>query len=172
MTLVDQSPELDGVEESPQVLFPEANRRRKNRWITVIAVATLITLGIGVSVTAILRKTVGGGSGQTTPNILSAGQKIGIGTVNGIVNPTPPTYQGFGASLWFVSTDAKKVAVSVPADSVFAVRLPAGSYTVRTRGRMTMVPYGIASCSTKKPVHIRSGSTIHIAVDCVGHQYP
>jgi len=99
----------------------------------------------------------------------STSAATGYGTVKGDVYPEQGHYQGFGADLWFIAADGKRIPVSVPAESGFSVRLPSGSYTVASRGRMVMVPYGIASCTTKKPVEVRQGATVNVVVGCVGH---
>jgi hypothetical protein len=168
MTLVDQSPDLGGIEESPQLLFPEARRRRHRRRTVGIAVAMLFVLGIVVCATGIFTRSTGSDVGRGSLSPTSAGPTTGFGTVSGTANAVPGIDMGFGPKLWFVSQEGKKTAVNVPADGGFQVRLPSGSYTVSARGHWTLPPNGIAKCSTKAPFDVPSGSTVHIAVSCVG----
>jgi hypothetical protein len=115
---------------------------------------------LALMVTPLVCIVAGCGSTSATP---------GYGNVKGVVYPEQGHYQGFGANLWFIAAGGKRIPVSVPADSSFSIRIPSGTYTVAARGKMVMVPYGIASCTTKEPVDARQGATVSIAVGCVGH---
>jgi hypothetical protein len=110
------------------------------------------------------------GSTNAAPSASSKVTTTGFGRVTGVVYPEHGTYNGFGAHLWFIRSDGQRFPVSVPADSNFSVRLPSGSYTVKARGKMVIVPQGIASCSTEHPVDVRRGITVNVSVGCMGHR--
>jgi hypothetical protein len=169
MAILAEERSGDGV-DSPEMLFPQAKRRRRRRWIAALGAASIAVIGLAIGAAVVLHGTSGTGNSNSTPGTSVGGLDAGSGTVVGVVYPEEGVNMGFGAQLWFTNASGKRIAVSVPADSGFRVRLPVGSYTVSARGHWVIVPQGVAQCSTSAPVQVGRDTTTQVRVGCIGRR--
>jgi hypothetical protein len=162
MTLVDQSPDLGGVEESPQLLFPEAKRRRFRRRIVGIAVAMFITIGVGAWTTVIFTHSTGSGSGHRTPSSPAVGSRSSV--VRGTMQLLTQLSKPLSGSVSLVSA---RHTFDAPADShgYFTVHVVPGDY--RIVGRSPKFQGGKTTCSGGT-IHIAANATRTVFVKCQG----
>lgn len=162
---------LAGIEDSPELLFPEAKRRRRNRWVMGGLVLLVLVLA-GAGVLAFVTHD-GSGSPSAAPRHVQ-GIPERSATIDGVLELQAPCRICFPRRGTVTAKEGKRTyTVSVPPNGLFRLKVPPGRYVVaghspqdwsftKSGGRVE------SQCTTGSPTVIaESQSTVTVSVACV-----